>query len=52
MNATNPDCVKAVTPISANNKMIIGNMYNFLRAINNEKISLIVLNFDICYLVF
>ncbi len=44
MNATRPLCASAVTPISAINKIIIGNMWNFLLWINNAKISLIVEN--------
>ena len=45
MNATRPVCVSAVMPINAINKMIIGNMWNFLLWINNAKISLITENF-------
>ena len=44
MNATRPLCASAVMPINAINKMIIGNMWNFLLWINNAKISLIVEN--------
>jgi hypothetical protein len=44
MNATRPLCVSAVMPINAINKMIIGNMWNFLLWINNAKTSLIVEN--------
>jgi len=47
MNATSPDCARAVTPMSIINKIIIGNMYNFLLLINNSKISLIVDSLDI-----
>lgn len=48
MNATSPDCARAVTPINAINKMMIGNMWNFLLWINNSKISLTVDNLNIC----
>ena len=53
MNATRPLCANVVTPINAINKMIIGNMWNFLLWINNAKISLIVENLvmDITILV-
>jgi len=53
MNATRPLCASAVMPINAINKMIIGNMWNFLLWINNAKISLIVENLvmDITILV-
>ena len=44
MNATRPLCANAVIPISAINKMIIGNMWNFRLWVNNAKISLIVEN--------
>ena len=44
MNATRPLSASAVIPINAINKMIIGNMWNFLLWINNAKISLIVEN--------
>ena len=44
MNATRPLCASAVMPINAINKIIIGNMWNFLLWINNAKISLIVEN--------
>ena len=44
MKATKPDWAKAVTPIRAINKIIIGNIWNFLLLINNSKISLIVDN--------
>ena len=44
MNATRPLCASAVIPINAINKIIIGNMWNFLLWINNAKISLIVEN--------
>ena len=44
MNATRPLCASAVMPINAINKMIIGNMWNFLLWINNAKISLIIEN--------
>ena len=47
MKATSPDWAKAVTPIRAINKIIIGNIWNFLRLTNNSKISLIVDNLDI-----
>ena len=46
MNATSPDCARAVTPISAISKITIGNMWNFLLWISNSKISLIVDNRD------
>jgi len=46
MNATSPDCARAVIPIRAINKIIIGNMWNFLLLTNNSKISLIVDNLD------
>ena len=42
MNATRPVCASAVTPINAINKIMIGNMWNFLLWIKNAKISLIV----------
>ena len=41
MKATKPDWDKPVTPIRAINKIIIGNIWNFLLLINNSKISLI-----------
>ena len=44
MNATRPICVSAVLPLNAINKLIIGNMWNFLLWINNAKTSLIVEN--------
>ena len=42
MKATKPDWAKAVTPIKAINKIIIGNIWNFLLSINNSKTSLTV----------
>jgi len=44
MNATRPLCASAVMPINAINKIMIGNMWNFLLWIKNAKISLIVEN--------
>jgi len=44
MNATSPLCANAVTPMSAINKIIIGNIWNFLLLTYNSKISLIVEN--------
>jgi len=44
MKATKPDCARAVTPINAINKIIIGNMWNFRLWTNNSKTSLIVDN--------
>jgi hypothetical protein len=46
MNATSPDCARAVTPINAISKIMIGNMWNFLLLTSNSKISLIVDNLD------
>ena len=44
MNATRPLCASVVTPINAINKIMIGNMWNFLLWINKAKISLSVLS--------
>jgi len=49
MKATSPLCAKAVRPIMAINKIIIGNMWNFLFKIKNSKTSLITPNLLIEY---
>ena len=51
MNDTSPDCASAVTPINAINRIMIGNMWNFLLCMNNSKISLIVENLDIYHVL-
>ncbi len=51
MNATSPDCARAVTPIKAINRIMIGNMWNFLLFMNNSKISLTVESLNICYVL-
>ena len=56
MKATSPLCAKAVRPIMAINKTIIGNMWNFLFKIKNSNTSfntpnlLIEYNFSFRYL--
>lgn len=49
MNATSPDCASEVTPINAINRIMIGNMWNFLLCMNNSKISLTVESLNICF---
>ena len=51
MNATRPLCASAVMPINAINKIMIGNMWNFLLLINNAKISLIIENFPMVMII-